>query len=432
LEGVQAIRDWGFRVPERVEVVSSVEEILAYHAAFAAVRDDLDYEIDGVVIKLDLLSARAAMGSTSHHPRWSLAFKFPARQEVTRIDKIDVQVGRTGVLTPVALLLPVVVGGVTVSRASLHNREELKRKDIREGDTVRIQRAGDVIPQVVEVLERSEKRAAPFEMPTHCPACGTAVVEDGPRTICPNRFGCPAQLKGRIVHFGARGALDIEGLGEETAALLVDRGLVGELADLFDLTVEQLAELPGFAEKSASKLVEGIARRKRPELARFLHGLGIPEVGATVARDLAFHFLSFAAVRTASREQLEAVRGIGPTMSEAIRGFLDGEQNAAAIDHVLARGVEPVPPEAPADTALAGRRLVFTGGLERMTRAQAKKLVEGAGARVVSAVSAETDYVVVGEDPGSKYDKALELGVTVLDEDGFLALLLDAGVEVPR
>jgi DNA ligase (NAD+) len=430
---VEALRAWGFRTPERVEVVADMDAILAYHRAFEVDRDELDYEIDGVVIKLDDLDARADLGATSHHPRWAMAFKFEPRKEVTRVERIAISVGRTGVLTPVALLLPVQVGGVTIARASLHNREEVARKDVREGDRVRIQRAGDVIPQVVErVDEPGRERGEPFRMPDACPACGARVYEEGPRTVCPNRFGCPAQLKGRIVHFGARGALDIEGLGEETAALLVDRGLVGELADLFDLTVEQLAELPGFAEKSARKLVEGVAHRKRPELARFLHGLGIPEVGATVARDLALHFRSFAAVRTASREQLEEVHGIGPTMSEAIREFLDGEQNAAAIDHVLARGVEPVPPEAPADTALAGRRLVFTGGLERMTRAQAKKLVEGAGARVVSAVSAETDYVVVGEDPGSKYDKALELGVTVLDEDGFLALLRDAGVEVPR
>ncbi len=431
-EVMAALEAWGFRTPERVRIAEDVDQIVAYHAAFADDRDDLDYEIDGVVIKLDDLDARADLGATSHHPRWAMAFKFEPRKEVTRVERIAISVGRTGVLTPVALLLPVQVGGVTISRASLHNREEVARKDVREGDRVRIQRAGDVIPQVVErIEEEGRERSAPFQMPERCPACDTPVEEDGPRTICPNRFGCPAQLKGRIVHFGARNALDIEGLGEETAALLVDRGLVRELADLFDLTPEALEDLPGFAEKSAANLVEGIQRRKKPELRRFLHGLGIPEVGTTVARDLALHFRSLEAIRSASREQLEEVEGIGPKMSEAIRGFLDGERNASALDHILAKGVEPVPPVAPADTPLAGRKFVFTGGLEGLTRSQAKKLVEGAGARAVSSVSKETDYVVAGEDPGSKLDKANELGVTVLSEEEFLRLLEDAGVEAP-
>jgi DNA ligase (NAD+) len=426
LEGVQAIRDWGFRVPERVEVVSSVEEILAYHAAFAAVRDDLDYEIDGVVIKLDLLSARAAMGSTSHHPRWSLAFKFPARQEVTRIDKIDVQVGRTGVLTPVALLLPVVVGGVTVSRASLHNREELKRKDIREGDTVRIQRAGDVIPQVVEVLERSEKRAAPFEMPTHCPACGTAVVEDGPRTICPNRFGCPAQLKGRIVHFAAREALDIAGLGEETASLLVERGLVRELAELLDLEADPLMALEGFAEKSASALVQAIQAKKSPELARFLVALGIPEVGVAVARDLAAHFGDFETIRGASREQLEEVAGIGPRMSEAISGFFEDARSRHAVDALLARGVRPqVTEPRGADLPDLGA-VVFTGTIP-VPRVVAEEAWRRVGGTVTGAVSKKTAFVVAGESAGSKLEKAEKLGVEVLDFDQFVARLREHG-----
>jgi DNA ligase (NAD+) len=224
-EGVEAIRQWGFKLPERIELAGSVEEILEYHAAFGADRDSLDYEIDGVVIKLNDSSMRAAVGATSHHPRWALAVKFEPRQGITRIDRIYIQVGRTGVLTPVAFLRPVVVGGVTVSRASLHNREELKRKDLREGDTVRVQRAGDVIPQVVEVVEHEENRQPPYEMPTTCPACGTAVYEEGPRTKCPNRFACSAQLQGRIVHFGSRSALDIEGLGDETATLLVREGM---------------------------------------------------------------------------------------------------------------------------------------------------------------------------------------------------------------
>ena len=348
------------------------------------------------------------------------------------MDRIAISVGRTGVLTPVALMRPVQVGGVTISRASLHNREEVARKDIREGDTVRIQRAGDVIPQVVERIPvEGETRSEPFTMPPACPSCGTPVTEDGPRTVCPNRFGCPAQLKGRIVHFGARNALDIEGLGEETATLLVDRGLVRELAGLFDLTAEELLELPGFAEKSATNLVDAIQARKTVELARFLHGLGIPEVGATVARVLARHFRSFDAVRAASPEELEAVDGIGPIMSQAIHGFLTDERNAAAVDRVLERGmVFLVPEETRVSDALAGARFVFTGGLSRLTRAGAKKLVESAGAKVVGSVSKSTTHVVVGEDPGSKYDQAVELGVQTLDEDAFVELLRDSGVDV--
>lgn len=428
-EGVKAIRDWGFKVPERTKVAHSLEEILEYHARFAELRDELDYEIDGVVIKLDDLGARAAMGSTSHHPRWALAYKFEPRQEVTRIDKIDVQVGRTGILTPVALLRPVVVGGVTVSRASLHNRAELERKDLREGDTVRIQRAGDVIPQVVEVVEKGAHRARPFEMPTKCPACGARVVEDGPRTVCPNRFGCPAQLKGRIVHFGARPALDIEGLGEETANLVVERGLVTELAALFDLTPERLMELEGFAEKSATALVDAIHARKKPELARFLIALGIPEVGVAVARDLAGHFGSLERVRGASREELEAVSGIGPRMSEAITEFFADTRNRKAIDAVLERGVRPEESE-PARTDLPDLgTAVFTGTLP-VARVVAETAWRNVGGKTAGSVSKKTAFVVAGEEAGSKLDKAEKLGVEVLDFDAFVARLREHGGEL--
>lgn len=427
-EGVEAIRQWGFKVPERLETTSDVEGILAYHAAFNADRDRLDYEIDGVVVKLDDLAARERMGMTSHHPRWALAFKFEPRKEVTRIEKIGIQVGRTGVLTPVAFLRPVVVGGVTIARASLHNREELKRKDIREGDTVRVQRAGDVIPQVVEVVEREADRHAPYEMPTACPACGTPTYDEGPRTICPNRFGCPAQLKGRIVHFGARAALDIEGLGEETANLFVDRGLVHGLADLFDLTVEQLLPLEGFAEKSATNLVEAIAARKEPELARFLTALGVPEVGVAVARDLARHFGRFDALRRATREELEAVHGVGPRMSEAITAFFAEPRNDAAIQAILDRGVRPVESEpAPKPAAAADQgAAVFTGTIP-VPRSVAEAAWQAVGGRVVASVSKKTDFVVAGENAGSKREKAEKLGVPVLTFEEFVEKLEGLG-----
>ncbi|MCH1570131.1 MAG: NAD-dependent DNA ligase LigA, partial [Longimicrobiales bacterium] len=361
--GVEAIREWGFSVPERIQTVTTVDEVLAYHAAFESDRDELDYEIDGVVIKLDDLAARRAMGATSHHPRWAMALKFAPRQEVTVIEKIDIQVGRTGVLTPVAWLRPVVVGGVTVSRASLHNREELRRKDLREGDTVRIQRAGDVIPQVVEVIEHHDERAEPFEMPDRCPVCDTEVHPDGPRTVCPNRFGCSAQLKGRIIHFGSRSALDIEGLGEETANLLVDRGMVTQLAELFDVTPDQLVDLEGFGDKSASALVDAIAATRTPDLRRFLIALGIPEVGVTVARTLAERFGSFTAIRSATIDELVEIDGIGPRMSEAITDFFADERNAAAVDAVLARGVEPQTIEVIAADLPDLGTAVFTGAI---------------------------------------------------------------------
>ncbi len=426
-DGLAALKAWGLRTPDRIEVVGSVDEIAEYHSRFDTDRDTLDYEIDGVVAKLDALAPRGRLGSTSHHPRWAIAFKFEPRKEITAIDRIFVSVGRTGVLTPVALLRPVEVGGVTVSRASLHNREELERKDVREGDKVRVQRAGDVIPQVVErVDEAGRKRGPPFEMPSACPSCGAPPVAKGPFTVCPNHFACTAQLKGRITHFGARSALDIEGLGGETAALLVDRGLVSELADLFDVVEEDLIPLEGFAEVSARNLVAAIRERRRVELARFLVGLGIPEVGVTVARDLAAHFRGIGALRAATPEELEEVDGVGPKMSAAIRGFLDEPRVADALDRLLAKDFEfAVPDEAPADDGgpWAGKTVVLTGSLEGLTRSELKRILQRLGARVTGSVSARTDYLVAGANPGSKLARARELGVEVVDQARLRELL---------
>ncbi len=431
LDVLGGLQSWGFKVPERVQCVRSAEEILDYHDAYRRDRDSLDYEIDGVVVKLNDLDERVDLGSTSHHPRWALAFKFEPRRELTRIDRIAVQVGRTGALTPVALLLPVEVGGVTVSRATLHNREELERKDIREGDLVRVQRAGDVIPQVVDVIpEEGRNRGKPFEMPGQCPSCDTPVRLSGPLTVCPNRFGCPAQLTGRLIHFGSRNGLDIEGLGAETATLLVGRGLVRELADLFELTSEQLEDLPGFAKKSAQSLVLAIQGRRSTELRRLLFGLGIPEIGVSAAADLATHFRGFEALREANTDALQAVPGIGPKMAGQIRSFLDDPRIDEAVRAVVGKMESlSVPAVERRSGPLAGERFVFTGTLESMSRARAKRLVEEAGAKTTPTVSNETDYLVRGRGGGSKARRAVELDVTILDEPTFLERLEELGIE---
>jgi DNA ligase (NAD+) len=479
-EVLAALADWGLRVNHLARRAASLDEVLAYHAELEARRDDLGYEIDGVVIKLDDLAAREAVGWTSRHPRWAFAFKFPPRKEVTRILSILPSVGRTGVVTPVALMLPVEIGGVTVARATLHNREEVARKGVREGDRVRVQRAGDVIPQVVERIDEPDRERGPeWRMPDVCPSCGTALVERGPFTVCPNAFQCPAQLAGRIVHFASRGALDVEGLGDETAKLLVAEGLVRQLPDLFDLREEQLLGLPGFAEKSSQKLVAALASAAHVELARFLYGLGVPEVGWSVARDLARNFGSFAALRAAGEAELQQVRGVGPRMSEQIVAFFHDPQSAALLDALLARvqlveaPPRPDPPALAAGSArgpgaaaaggtgdgdghgdgdgarrgaagaaaggaggagqpLAGKKFVFTGALERLPRRDAQELVEALGARVTGSVSKATDYLVVGDEAGSKAESARRLGVATLDEAAFLELLREHGATLPE
>jgi DNA ligase (NAD+) len=423
-ETLGALRDWGFLVNDHSERASNADAILAYHARLDETRDDLPFEIDGVVIKLDDLAAREELGYTSRHPRWAFAFKFPPRVEQTRIERILASVGRTGVVTPVAIMEPVNIGGVTVTRATLHNREELARKDVRPGDLVRIQRAGDVIPQVIGRVEEEDRERAPaFRMPEVCPSCETVLVERGPFTVCPNSFGCRAQLKGRIQYFGSRGALDIEGLGEETARLLVDEGLVERLPDLLNLTAEQLVELEGFAALSAGNLVAAIEAASKPELYRFLAALGIPEVGGAVSRSLARHFGTLDAVMDADEEALAEVDGVGPIMAARIASFFKEPHNAENLARLTERMEVQAAEAAPTGGALDGKTFVFTGGMESMSRGEAKKKAEALGARVTGSVSKKTDYVVAGSDAGSKLEKANALGVTVLDETGFLALL---------
>jgi DNA ligase (NAD+) len=435
---LQALRDWGLRVNDHVRRAATVDDILEYHRELEERRDDLGflgYEIDGIVIKLNDLEAREMLGWTTRHPRWAFAFKFPPRKEVTRLLSILPSVGRTGVVTPVAIMLPVELGGVTVSRATLHNREEVARKDVREGDRVRIQRAGDVIPQVVERIEEPDRERGPvWKMPDVCPSCGTVLTERGPFTVCPNSFECPAQLVGRIVHFASRNALDVEGLGDETAKQFVNEGLVKQLPDLFELRTDQLVQLEGFAEKSASKLVEALAKvAAGVELPRFLYGLGIPEVGTAVARDLARHFGSFERLRTADETALQEVPGVGPRMAEQILAFFAEPKNAEVLDELTRKlriQEDQSKPQVASVQPFAGLKFVFTGGLSRFSRPEAQKIVESLGARVTGSVSKSTGYVIVGEDAGSKAEDAQRLGVKTLDETGFLELLRENGVNL--
>ncbi len=429
---LRALLEWGFPTNPLNAEAEDADGILEYFQRISEARDTLPYEIDGVVVKLDDMAARDRLGSTSHHPRWAYAVKFPPRKEISQVLRIIASVGRTGVVTPVALLRPVTIGGVTVSRVNLHNIDDIERKDIREGDTVRVERAGDVIPQVVERVDTGDERPDPFRMPSHCPSCETALVRHGPYTLCPNSFGCPAQLIGRLTHFGSRGGLDIEGLGERTARQLVEQGLVRALPELFELRAEQLETLDGFAAVSAEKLQQAIADSVAPTLPRFLFALGIPEVGPAVARALANHFGTFERVRAASVEELEAVDGIGEVMAAEIHGFFEEPRNAAVLDALSDGRVQPRSVEiAQTAGALDGLVFVFTGSMERLARPAAEALVQQHGAKATGSVSKKTHFLVAGDSAGSKLTKAESLGVPVLNEQQFLALLVERGVAVP-
>ncbi len=430
-ELLDALADWGFPVNPLNAGAADVDEILAYFRSIEEQRDELAYEVDGVVVKLEDLAQRELLGATAHHPRWAYAVKFQPRQEVSQLLKIVAGVGRTGIITPVALLRPVNIGGVTVSRANLHNIEDIVRKDIREGDTVRVERAGDVIPQVVERVESGDARGEPFTMPTHCPSCGTKLIRRGPYTVCPNSFDCPGQLVGRLTYYGSRAGLDIEGLGEKTVTQLVERDLVKRFPDLYDLTTDQLETLDGFAARSAEKLKAAIDGSRNPELSRFVAALGVPEVGVTVARSLAKHFGTFERLRQATVDDLMQVSGIGEVMAGHIHGFLNEPHTVQVLDDLLDGRVAPRPDESGAHVGaqpLAGLTFVFTGAMEAFTREAAEELVQGLGANASGSVSKKSSYVVAGESAGGKLDKARSLGVPVLDEAGFLALLAQHGV----
>ena len=418
---------WGLRTTDRAELVEDVEAAIDYRDRLLAARDQLDFEVDGVVLKVNDRAACERLGTTSRAPRWAFAYKFPARSGETTVRDIVVQVGRTGRLTPVALLDPVEVSGVQVSRASLHNPEEIRRLGVGVGDEVRVERAGDVIPDVVEVLDGGNGH---FEFPETCPACGSPVEREGPLAFCTGGLACPAQLERAVEYYASREALEIEGLGEKAVEQLVEAGLVESLPDLYELTVGDLQELEGWGETSAENLVREIAATTEPALADFLTALGIPEVGDTTARALSRAFGTFEAVREASEDQLRDVEDVGPTVAAEIRDFFDSERNAAVIDGLLEH-VDPQPADTGDGEALAGETFVFTGALERFTRSDAQELVERHGGSATSSVSGNTDYLVVGEDPGrTKQEDAEAEEVPQLDEEEFLELLAERGVEV--
>ena len=424
---LEALREAGFKTNRRTERCATIDAVIDYCGRLETDRDTLGYEADGAVVKVDALEQQWRLGSTTHHPRWAIAFKFAARQATTVVQAIEVNVGKTGALTPVAKLAPVPLAGVTISNVSLHNEDEVRRKDVRVGDTVLIERAGDVIPYVVQVvMSKRPADAVPYTFPDRCPVCGHAAARLAGEAYwrCLNS-ACPAQLKARLRHFGSRRAMDIEHLGEAVVEQLVDRKRVKDFADLYTLTVEEVADLERFAEKSAENLVAAVQASKSRGLARLLNALGILMVGERVATLLANQFGSMARLQRASETELNEIRGIGDELAQSIRRFFEDETNRDVIQRLGGAGVEMTQPgvEAERPQPLAGKTFVVTGALGTLTREAARELIERLGGRVTSSVSKKTSYVVVGEAPGSKADDARRLGVETLDEAAFLRLV---------
>jgi len=424
---LEALREAGFKTNPRTERCATIDAVIDYCGRLETDRDTLGYEADGAVVKVDALEQQWRLGSTTHHPRWAIAFKFAARQATTVVQAIEVNVGKTGALTPVAKLAPVPLAGVTISNVSLHNEDEVRRKDVRVGDTVLIERAGDVIPYVVQVvMSKRPADAVPYTFPDRCPVCGHAAARLAGEAYwrCLNS-ACPAQLKARLRHFGSRRAMDIEHLGEAVVEQLVDRKRVKDFADLYTLTVEEVADLERFAEKSAENLVAAVQASKSRGLARLLNALGILMVGERVATLLANQFGSMARLQRASETELNEIRGIGDELAQSIRRFFEDETNRDVIQRLGGAGVEMTQPgvEAERPQPLAGKTFVVTGALGTLTREAARELIERLGGRVTSSVSKKTSYVVVGEAPGSKADDARRLGVETLDEAAFLRLV---------
>lgn len=422
---LQTLSGWGFHVNPHIAQVSGINECIQYYHHINDMRGKLPYEIDGIVIKVSELTIQERLGAVSRSPRWAIACKFAATQETTVIESINVQVGRTGVLTPVAILKPVHVGGVIVRRATLHNQDEIDKKDIRIGDTVIIQRAGDVIPEVVKVIESkrtgSEKK---FVMPLLCPECGTEVVRlEGEAAHRCIGIACPAQIKEHIAHFSSRGGMDIEGLGDKLVSQLVDAAMIKDPADLYYLTKEKILTLDRMGEKSAFNLINSIEKSKSPPLEKFIYALGIRHVGEHTSRVLAETFMTVDTLMHASRDALLAIRDIGPEVAGSITKFFSEPSNREVIEKFRKAGVMPVEKVFLKKAPLAGKTFVFTGTLTTLKRNEAKDAVESLGASTAESVTKTTDYVVAGESPGSKIEKAKKSGITIINEEDFLKLI---------
>jgi DNA ligase (NAD+) len=424
--------DWarsaGLPVPDTTEKASDLDQVLRFLRRWEKRRHSLDYEIDGAVIKVDDAKLQRRLGATSHAPRWSVAYKFPPEERTALLKSIDVHTGRTGKITPFAVLEPVVVGGVTITYATLHNEDEVRRKDVRKGDTVIVRRAGDVIPEIVgPVLAKRPKAARRWKMPKTCPSCGTELVrrEGEADWRCPNKAGCPDQSVEWLFHFAGRGAMDIEGLGYKTGIALLNEGFIKDPADIYRLTDDQISELDGFAARSIENLRRAIETSKDRPLWRLLAGLNIRHVGTHVAQVLASSFRSIDALAAASADEIDAVPEIGPEVAATVAAWFDDPDNLALIEKLRAAGVR-LEDEAPPDEGpkpLEGKTIVLTGGLDTLSRDEATKLAQSAGARVSSSVSRKTDFVVAGENPGSKHDQAVKLGVEIVDEQELLRRL---------
>ena len=424
------LRAWGLPVCELVEVALGAAALVAYHTRIGRQRDALGFDIDGVVYKVNSLALQQQLGFVTREPRWAVAHKYPAQEQFTTVLGIDVQVGRTGKLTPVAKLAPVFVGGVTVTNATLHNEDEARRKDVRIGDTVVVRRAGDVIPEVVGVvLDKRVGEPAQFSMPATCPVCGSAAVREEGEVDhrCSGGLFCSAQRKQAILHFAQRRAVEVEGLGDKLVDQLVDAGVVRTLPDLYRLGLTALASLDRMADKSAHNLLEALDQSRRTTLARFLFGLGIRHVGEATAKELARHFGSLDGIMDATLEQLLEVNDIGPIVAQSLRLFFDQPHNREVVEQLRACGVtwEEGPPAPTTPKPLSGKTFVITGTLPGMGRDEARDLIEAAGGKVAGSVSKKTSFVVAGAEAGSKLDKARELGIAVLDEAGLREMLND-------
>ena len=428
-DSVTLLEQFGMPIPQDRRRCQTIEEVIEFQREMGVQRDQLPFEIDGIVVKVNRQDWQATLGEKSRSPRWAIAFKFPPRKEITKVHQIIVSVGRTGALTPIALLNPVEIGGVTVSRATLHNVEEVNRKDIRPGDTVKVERAGDVIPDIVErVPIEGETRSAPFVFPGECPVCHSTTLQEGPIIYCTGQTVCPAQLKGSLEHFASKGAMNIDGLGRKTVAQFVDEGLVKDLSDLYTLKKEQLLKLEGFAEKSAMQLIEALEKSKRATLPRFLFGLGIRHVGAHIAQVLARHVWSLDALMKSKQEELKAIHEIGPEIASSVESFFQEPRNLEVLKRMKDLGFRVGTVERVLDATgqpFAGKVFVLTGTLEGFSRQEAKQKIESLGGRVTSSVSKQTHYVLAGQEAGSKLDKAQELKIPVLDEKGFTSMLAE-------